>query len=106
VAVVSVVHVAVCTPEVSVFGNHLDCQRNAIIGNHLDCQRNAIILFNSCKFLSLLSLLLSIVLIIIGVEAVMCIPSPRLRNNGDFPKITAHFMNVMATSLFVLSSQF
>jgi len=95
VAVVSVVHVAVCTPEVSVFGNHLDCQRNAII------------LLNSCKFLTFLSLL-SIVLIVTGFEAVVCIPTPltRLQNNGDFPKITAHSMQVMATSLFVLVSQF
>jgi hypothetical protein len=95
VAVVSVVHVAVCTPEASV------------IGNHLDCQRNAIILLNSCKFFSFLSLL-SVVLIVTGIEAVMCIPSPltRLRNNGDFQKITAHTMKVMATSLFVLLSQF
>jgi hypothetical protein len=29
-----------------------------------------------------------------------------LRNNGDFQKITAHTMKVMATSLFVLLSQF
>jgi hypothetical protein len=51
---------------------------------------------------------LSVVLIVTGIEAVMCIPSPltRLRNNGDFQKITAHTMKVMATSLFVLLSQF
>jgi hypothetical protein len=45
VAVVSLDHVAVCTPEVSVFSNFLDCQRNTFI------------LLNSCKFLYFLSLL-------------------------------------------------
>jgi len=95
VAVVSLVHVMVCTPEVSVFSSFLDCQRNALI------------MFNGYKFLSFLSLL-SIALIVTSVAAALYVPSPltRFRNNGDFPKITAHSMHVMTTFLFVLISQF
>lgn len=95
VAVVSLVHVAVCTPEVSVFGNLLDCQRNASV------------LFNSCKFLSFLSQLF-MVLVVTSVAAALYIPSAftRFRNNGDFPKITAHSVHVKVSSLFVLISQF
>jgi len=61
--VVSLVHVAICTTEVCVFGNFLDCQRYAFT------------LLNSCKFLYFLSLL-SIVLIVTSVVAALYIPPP------------------------------